>query len=843
MNLFHSAITALALMIPFGLAQATTLNPVPPSPGSLTNPHPPFSRTEDRTLNLRETGSEIVIQTIENSLQQGGLALLGEGFQLDSSIDYDFGDVEGIRGDLDVVIPLLNWRGHVVFAQPGAIFWTGIEKEERIDGNVGLVYRTEVIRDLIAGVSVFYDHDFQIGHSRVSGGIDLQSGSLLLGVNYYHVLSETEDGREGFLEEAVDGMDLRLALEKEIVRAEANIGYWDYQGEENTGGENSQSGWQTSMGIDFGVRIIPGVFVEAGWERHKDDLVLDERIFAGLAFRFSLPDLEGVSYGDGGMSSNLYKIVDRERRILYEEREKPVLYEGSEPNEILLLLSGSVVEGGTVNVAVQLRRPAAEDIVINLTGSGSAEYGSSDDYTVSIGGTPCTGITENGCQVTVMTGETAAADDVVFTINDDGRGEDAETIILSAVVAARDTSLTGNPLILTIPADPSFSRVSIVRTGSGGVSEGDTVELDIRLNEVLKETVTVNLVGSDSKATYGSSNDWTLSVGGTVCAGVANDECQVSITAGQVSAGDDVVVTINDDGRTSEDSESIILSIGIDAGSAHLVQAGSPLTLNIPSDPPLPTVSMSADSTSITEGNTATITLTLSESIGSDVTFNLLQGGAATYGTSDDWNLSVGGTDCSMAGQTNPCQVTISRDDTTAEVTVKVRDDMTFESREEFSVSLLVDSGSASLVTTGSSSVLNFNIPDHRPIVSLSRIGGDIPTFQTRQVSINLSEALSQSITINVTPSGTATYGIANDWTFGLRSPANSGNYTTCNTSTPSTCQVTIDAGDTTAQIRFVPTSGPRTTMTVSIALAQASQTLVRLGNRSVSVGIEPTPS
>ena len=245
--------------------------------------------------------------------------MLGEGFQIDSSIGYDFGDNEGVRGYLDVVVPLLNWRGYVVFVQPGAIFWTGIEKEERIDGNVGLVYRKEIIRDLIVGASVFYDHDFQIGHSRVSG-IDLQSGSLLLGANYYHMLSEIEDGREGFVEEAVDGMDLCLAIEKEIVRAEANIGYRDYQGEKSSGGENSQSGWQTSMGIDFGFRVIPGFFVEAGWEKHKDDLVLDERIFAGLAFRFSLPDFEGASYGRGEMSSNLYKIVDWEKRILYEER-------------------------------------------------------------------------------------------------------------------------------------------------------------------------------------------------------------------------------------------------------------------------------------------------------------------------------------------------------------------------------------------------------------------------------------------------------------------------------------------------------------------------------------------
>ena len=266
------------------------------------------------------------------------------------------------------------------------------------------------------------------------------------------MLSDVQDGREGFIEEAIDGMDLHLAIEKEIVRAEANISYWDYEGQESSGTENSQSGWQTSMGIDVGWRVIPGVFVEAGWERHKDDLVLDERIFAGLAFKFSLPDFEGTSYGDGSMSANLYKIVGREKRILYEEREA---------DGILLSLSESVIEGGTVNVAVQLREPSAEDVVINLIGSGSAEFGTSNDYTVSVGGTPCTGVAEDDCQITITAGETRVGDDVVITIINDGGGEDAETIILSTTVATGDATLTSCPLVLTIPVDPPLPTVNL----------------------------------------------------------------------------------------------------------------------------------------------------------------------------------------------------------------------------------------------------------------------------------------------------------------------------------------------------------------------------------------------
>ncbi|MCY4033287.1 MAG: inverse autotransporter beta domain-containing protein [Hyphomicrobiales bacterium] len=695
-----TTVASLALIFSIGSSATATTN----------YSHPQFSVTEDRALSLRETGSQIVIDTIENAFRVAGVEVFGGGFQLDSSIGYDLGDVEGIRGEVDAVIPLLHYGKHVLFAQPGAVFWTGIEKEERIDGNFGLVYRTELTRDLIGGVSFFYDQDFQIGHSRAGGGIDLQSGSLLLGANYYHVLSEVEDGREGFIEEAVDGMDLRLAIEKEIVRAEASIGYWDYTGEESGGQEDPQSGWQTSMGIDFGVRVMPGVFVEAGWEKHKDDLVLDERIFAGLAFRFSLPDLKGASYGDGSMSANLYKIVDREKRILYEEREA---------DNIILTPSGTVEEGGTVTVAIQLREPSAEDVVINLVGSGTATYGEigdDGDWLLNNGSGNCSAVTGTSCQITITAGETVPSDNAVITINDDGGGEDPETIILSTTIASGDASLTSRPLVLTIPVDP-----------------------------------------------------------------------------------------------------------------------------------PLPTVSLSADSTSILEGNTATITLTLSEGLGSDATFNLIAGGTeATYGTgaNDDWNLSVGGTDCDMASGTM-CQVTIDEGDTTAEVTVEINRDTTAEAREDFTVSVVVDSGSTSIVQEGSSSSLNFHIPLQLPTVSLNYSGSNSVATSAgiaARLTVELSEALTVPVTLYLVASGTAAYDTVSGstgWSIARRAvPPGENSYagnlnfdfanSACVPATGTSCPITFPIGGTVVDVQIsILNASAQETAIVEVVIPQASQSLV----------------
>ncbi|MCY4033289.1 MAG: inverse autotransporter beta domain-containing protein [Hyphomicrobiales bacterium] len=708
MNTLRFTITAVALMIPLGLAQATTLNSTPDS--AQTNPHPPFSIIEGRTLDLRETGSKIVIDTIENALMAGGVELFGEGFRIDSSIGYDFGDYEGIKGDLDAVIPLLHIGRHVLFAQPGAVFWTGIEKEERIDGNFGLVYRNELTKDLVGGVSFFYDQDFQIGHSRISGGIDLQSHALLLGANYYHVLSEVEDGREGFIEEAVDGMDLRMAIEKDIVRAEASVGYWDYTGEESGGQEDPQSGWQTSMGIDFGVRVMPGVFVEAGWEKHKDDLVLDERIFAGLAFRFSLPDLKGASYGDGSMSANLYKIVDREKRILYEER----------------------VAGPTVSIV--------------RTGS-----------------------------------ETIAADEEV------------------------------------------------------------TVAVDVQLSEVLAEDVTINLVGSGT-ATY--SGDYTVSVGGTDCTGITEDDCQVTITAGQLSPSGDVEITINDDERTNEPDESIILSMVIVSPENTDLLPRGPFTLTIPEDPPLPAVSISATSTSIAEGGNATLTATLTETVTEDVVINLLEGGAADYGAGMDWQLN-NGSDCGTATGTS-CQITIMANQRSATATINVNTDTDNEtSAETFTVSIDIASPDSTVVVEGSPSSLTFTIPAEiaLPTVSLNHSGSKTIANgdnHAASLTIRLSEALTVPITLNLVGMGTATYHETNGWAVVYRVVSAGGSShtgalffesdaTICNSATGSDCPVMIPGGATIVDVQIITANlSSNQTIIVEVVIPQAAQSLVK---------------
>ena len=533
MSLFRFATLAISMGLMIAPAQANT---EPSTPPSLTDSH---------TLNLRAASSRLVVDTIEDALRQGGNALFDEGFQIDSSLNWVFG--ENIEGEIDAVVPLWSGGGHAVFAQPGFVSWTGLADEERIDGNLGIAYRTGLAEDVIGGASIFYDRDFKQGHSRISLGADVQSGFFHGATNYYQPLSDEEDGREGFVEEALRGMDFRFAVQRDIMRASANLGYWRFEGDDSV-----EADWKISYGMDAGIRVFPGVFIEGGWEHHDEDVSLDSRWNAGLAFRFSLPDFKGASYGDGSMSSNLYQIVEREKRILYEERVKgPSVTIARAQRE-----SGNLREDNDEPASIQIRLSEAleEDVVLNLVGSGTATYGASADYQVSVVGTACNAVTMENCQVTIPMGSTSA--DVMVIAREDGGSEPAETIILSvAIASAGNTGLMlGSPssLTLTIDADPTAGFV----LSSSTVEEPETGTIEHRIAVSLSASPTAIVVLDASFDTEDS--------GAEITDDYNSSDQQRRVVFAADATGDDlvqeVVLTINADEEVESD-ETIVLTL------------------------------------------------------------------------------------------------------------------------------------------------------------------------------------------------------------------------------------------------------------------------------------------
>ena len=329
--------------------------------------------------------------------------------------------------------------------------------------------------------------------------------------NYYHPLSNEEDGRKGFIEKSLKGMDLRVALERSVVRAGARVGLWRFDG-----GEEVADDWRVSVGGDVGLRIFPGVFIEADWEKHQEDFTIDQRFKLGLAFRFSLPGFEGQSYVGGSKSTDLYKIVDREKRILYEEREvlneveEEEIEEGEPPFLLLSAESTSISEGETTTLTISLSEAVSEDVVINLFESGAADYGTDMDWHLNVGGTDCGMASGTNCQVTIPADDTTVEISVVANVNSPFELPENFTISAAVDLASTNLMLSGHRSSLDFTLQNPIPTVALSHAGKyGGQSSiaSGTLNYVIELSEALNQDFMVNFIASGAE-TYGVTDGW-----------------------------------------------------------------------------------------------------------------------------------------------------------------------------------------------------------------------------------------------------------------------------------------------------------------------------------------------
>ena len=458
---------------------------------------------------LRNTTSRMLVNTIEDAVRSGGVALLEEQFRLDSSVSWVWD--QDVRGEIDAVIPVWGkWHsdgtGSAFFMQPGAVLWNGIEGASRIDTNLGLVVRSYLDPDTAVGGSVFFDYDLERGHNRLGAGLDVQSGIVHAGVNYYHPLGGWRKGRSVFLdgaalsyeEQAQRGVDFRLGFRLlNRVYLDGAIGVWRFEGER----EEVKSDWHSSYEVSGRLRVYPGLFLEGGYESHDEKDSLGGRWNAGLTLSLLLPGLKGVEGSREGSRAkpNLWRLVEREKRILYEERLDIV------PSVTDIRGSGgmSVEEGGTRSVTFEFDKPLEREVtvVFQATPRSTAdpdEYTLSATTTVTPPETPGTSQAGQGPNVIVGGAQTNGehgrlemllpryTSSVTLTVTavDDDLSEMDEIIELSATTTgtnARYARFTGL-LQITIPRNDDF-HIGFAESSSR-VEEGDnavTTRLQLRL--------------------------------------------------------------------------------------------------------------------------------------------------------------------------------------------------------------------------------------------------------------------------------------------------------------------------------------------------------------------------
>ena len=718
---------------------------------------------------LRNTGSRILVDTIEDALRQGGLALFDEGFQLDSSLSWvseESTDVT-LQGEIDLTLPFYSENGHVIFTQPGLIFWKGQEEEDRVDGNFGVVYRTNLENtpigiDAIGGASLFYDWDFhRVGHSRLGIGADIQSGHLHGAFNYYHPLSGERDGqREGFIEEALRGMDARLAFERDTVRAGARLGYWRYDG-----GEDVTDEWKASIGFDAGFRIAPGVFVEAEWEKHQEDVILDQRLSLGMAFRFSLPDFEGQSYGNGGMSTNLYKIVEREKRILYEEREDVV------PRIQLTLQGGSqggssVAEGDTLIISgelVELAVPVVLDLVIDEDAS-SAELGSDKDFTYGYkvyepdagnGGQSApddaTNCPNTTCEMVIPAGVTKFDIEMDILEDSDDKEVPEEIVLQVDVPEEYQRMIRGAEATVTIRAhgnEIGFATDAVTTLAEDNETEG--VEVSVSVDKPSPTPITLNVALSGTAA-EGRNGDYMISTRSLVIPANASSASLrlYGIDNDEGGGNKSIILTISgnlpEGWVITDDEHEVTLS---DNDSAVFFTSATPRRVEEPDS-----------------GNeSVTVAVGISQAPTADITVRIAP---ETGGT----NYAEEGTgkDYTFEGENVTFTLTDHADKT---FTFNVHSDNDPEP-DEFIVLMLSEVG-GSLQGSGFSLGGNHTITIPANGNTVGFVSGTADTLDenggTANVEVSISNPAPADITLNVATSGEAMEGANRDYTISTRS-------------------------------------------------------------------------
>jgi len=178
-------------------------------------------------------------------VEDSGQRLFGERFSLRNGLQFEFG--EGIRGDVDMVLPLAGNQGSAIsgiaegsafgralFVQQGASIYTDADGVRRHDMRFGLVGRSPAWRGHkgIVGLSLFQQYNLERGHSRSVMGLDWTGPKAAAAFNYYLPTTGWLASKQlGYEEIALEGMEFsgRFQL-PHALELESSVGHWRVPG-------------------------------------------------------------------------------------------------------------------------------------------------------------------------------------------------------------------------------------------------------------------------------------------------------------------------------------------------------------------------------------------------------------------------------------------------------------------------------------------------------------------------------------------------------------------------------------------------------------------------------------
>ncbi|MDA8653564.1 inverse autotransporter beta domain-containing protein [Alphaproteobacteria bacterium] len=150
---------------------------------------------------MRQSGEDYVTSKIEQSIESR--------FR---NVEIEITDLDGddTRYSIFTVQPLYEnlSAGRVTFFQGSII---ALDDDETF--NLGLGQRWLFNNNkIIAGLNVFYDNEWDVGHERMSIGGEILTSVGDIRLNSYQAITNAKTNDDGNEEKALDGMDIELAL-------------------------------------------------------------------------------------------------------------------------------------------------------------------------------------------------------------------------------------------------------------------------------------------------------------------------------------------------------------------------------------------------------------------------------------------------------------------------------------------------------------------------------------------------------------------------------------------------------------------------------------------------------
>ncbi|WP_052446981.1 Calx-beta domain-containing protein [Vibrio campbellii] len=487
---------------------------------------------------------------------------------------------------------------------------------------------------------------------------------------------------------------------------------------------------------------------------------------------------------------------------------------GPDPDDdrptVASISSTTVNEGDPVTFDVTMNNASTTDTVVSMTlADGTADGGV--DYTdtqVTItyadNSTEVVAVNPDGSfDVTVPVNDTTYSI-TVSTTNDD-LFEGPETFTLSGATAVQTTSAEGTGTIVDDGSgpgpDPDDDRPTVASISSTTVNEGDPATLDVTMSNASTTDTVVSMTLAD----------------GTADGGVDYTDTQVTITYADNSTE---VVAVNPDGSfdvtvpANDTTYSITVSTADDdlfEGPETFTLSGATAVQTTPAegagtivddgsgpgpdpDDDRPTVA-SISSTTVNEGDPATLDVTMSNASTTDTVVSMTLADGTADGGLDytDTQVTVtyadNSTEVVAVNPDGSFDVTVPAMDTTFSVTMETLNDDIYEGDETFTLS-----GSTSVQTTPAIGTVTIDDEADRPsvadITDIQVTEGEDATFNVTlsnasTVAILVSMSLldgtalagddfnATSVTITYADNTTEVVNVAPDGTFDVSVPAN----------------------------------------------------------------------